>query len=331
MADANSVQFLINNLSEFIGFHIDYFGTTRLINEKDVVLAKKLFTKLRHSPHLKDCPAIFANALSEQLTTLNSMIRKFSGNEYDDLDANDQNALTAQFQQYYSSALVNALTIYDLLSALNNVQDSDIELQKRINKLSEYLNTSETTIIAKIKTIESVINSFNEKNKDLGIVKYSYVFSKEFERYRNSSNWWLASSILFLAAIIGLLFYVANTELSDVTIKKLNSNALVTHYIIQNVVTRILIVSALFYGLAFSVKAFRANKHSSVVNKHRQSALDTFEAFVNAPSADQNTKNAVLLEATRTIFSHQTTGYDTNDKDAEVPNKIIEIIKPIGN
>ena len=64
-----------------------------------------------------------------------------------------------------------------------------------------------------------------------------------------------------------------------------------------------------------------------MVNKHRQNALTTFETFSNASGSDTQTKNAVLIEATHTIFSNQQTGYMTADKDQESSSKIIEIIK----
>lgn len=50
-------------------------------------------------------------------------------------------------------------------------------------------------------------------------------------------------------------------------------------------------------------------------------------AFSNAPGADAQTKSAVLLEATHTIFGHQNTGFTADEKDSDMPNKIIEILK----
>jgi hypothetical protein len=49
--------------------------------------------------------------------------------------------------------------------------------------------------------------------------------------------------------------------------------------------------------------------------------------IVKAPGYEIQTKNAVLLEATRTIFSNQQTGYLNNDNEPDSPNKIIEIFK----
>ena len=44
-------------------------------------------------------------------------------------------------------------------------------------------------------------------------------------------------------------------------------------------------------------------------------------------SADDQTKNAVLIETTHSIFANQQTGYLKSEGDSESNNKIIEIIK----
>ena len=64
----------------------------------------------------------------------------------------------------------------------------------------------------------------------------------------------------------------------------------------------------------------------NVVNGHRQNALTTFQTFVKAAGdEDKETKNAVLLEATRCIFSPMSTGYLGGDQ--ETPNSsIVEVL-----
>ncbi len=67
----------------------------------------------------------------------------------------------------------------------------------------------------------------------------------------------------------------------------------------------------------------------STLNRHRALSLRTLKAFSAAASDDQ-TKNAVLLEATRAVFSAGQTGYLDSAGGGESPMKIIEIAKSIG-
>jgi len=99
--------------------------------------------------------------------------------------------------------------------------------------------------------------------------------------------------------------------------------------IVQFSIAKIVVLSALFYGLSICNRNYKAHRHNSTLNKHRQNALSTFETFAKAAGADNQTKNAVLIEATHTIFSNQQTGYLSSEKDNDSSNKIVEIIKNV--
>lgn len=88
-------------------------------------------------------------------------------------------------------------------------------------------------------------------------------------------------------------------------------------------------MTLLAYGLGFSVRQHASSKHNETVNLHRQNALRTFETFVKA-TEDQETKDAVLLEATRSIFAAQPTGFLRTGRETESPSTIIEVIRRMG-
>ena len=79
-----------------------------------------------------------------------------------------------------------------------------------------------------------------------------------------------------------------------------------------------------------AAKIYRAYRHNCTINTHRQNALMTFEMFTNA-AKDEQTKNAVLLQATQSIFSPQPTGYLSGDSEQGSNPQILEIIKNIGS
>jgi hypothetical protein len=100
--------------------------------------------------------------------------------------------------------------------------------------------------------------------------------------------------------------------------------------IVQHALGKILVFTALYYGLIWCGRNYRANRHNYVMNKHRQNSLSTFESFVRAAQQDTAIKNAVLLQATTAIFAPQVTGYAAQETDPESPNKIIEITRSLG-
>lgn len=97
----------------------------------------------------------------------------------------------------------------------------------------------------------------------------------------------------------------------------------------QNAVSKGIILIGLLYFTITASKNYNAHRHNAILNKHRQNALQTFESFVKAAGDDQQTKNAVLLQATATIFSNQNTGYLAAGPEPEGASKIIEIIKGV--
>jgi hypothetical protein len=98
--------------------------------------------------------------------------------------------------------------------------------------------------------------------------------------------------------------------------------------IIQKILARLVIISILYFGVIWFIKNYRAHRHLSVLNSHRQNALETFESFVEGAGGDEQTKNAVLLEATHCIFSPANTGYLGADEENPA-SRIVEILKTV--
>ena len=59
-------------------------------------------------------------------------------------------------------------------------------------------------------------------------------------------------------------------------------------------------------------------------------SLSTFKLFLDATGEDDNTKNAILIQASHSVFSMPNSGYAPLDSEADSPNKIIEVIRNIG-
>ena len=91
-------------------------------------------------------------------------------------------------------------------------------------------------------------------------------------------------------------------------------------------VSKVLVFSVIAYMLFLSAKNFLNHKHNAIVNKHRQDALMTYTALVEA-SGDEGVKDAVLLQAANCIFSPQSTGYTANQNNDAINQKsMVEIL-----
>ncbi|MBI3805331.1 MAG: hypothetical protein HY282_16400 [Nitrospirae bacterium] len=93
--------------------------------------------------------------------------------------------------------------------------------------------------------------------------------------------------------------------------------------------SKILVFSVLAYLLFLSARNFLSHKHNAIVNKHRQNALLTFNALVNA-AGGQAPQDVVLTYAAACIFSPQETGYTKGSSgQADMPTNIIQALPKI--
>jgi hypothetical protein len=78
--------------------------------------------------------------------------------------------------------------------------------------------------------------------------------------------------------------------------------------IIQKSAARLAVLAIFFAGTLWCGKIYKALLHQAAINRHRALSIQTFQAFSHA-AADDGTKDAVLLEATRAVFGNVPTGF----------------------
>lgn len=99
-----------------------------------------------------------------------------------------------------------------------------------------------------------------------------------------------------------------------------------TYTSIQLGLSKALVFVVIAYVLLLSARNFLAHKHNAIVNKHRQNALLTFNALVNA-AGQPEARDIVLSYASACIFAPQETGYTkSGGGGADVPSNIIQTV-----
>ena len=95
---------------------------------------------------------------------------------------------------------------------------------------------------------------------------------------------------------------------------------------VQLAISKVLIFGVLSYLLYLATKNYLAHKHNAVVNKHRQNALMTYEAIVNAAKGTANTE-VILTHASSCMFAPQQTGYSGGaSPDGPAAKSIVELM-----
>lgn len=174
-----------------------------------------------------------------------------------------------------------------------------------------------------LKDLDGTLEKVRRAAEEIGISQHSLHFRTTAEEHNTKAKYWLFATIctaLLIAAWGAVTFYIEP-----------KGNPPTTAELIHFGLSKLIILSALYYALVWCAKNFSAHRHNYVVNKHRQNALSTFQAFTKAAEEDIQTKHAILLQATQSIFSAQSSGYTIKDSDSDSPNKIVEILRTISS
>jgi len=173
-----------------------------------------------------------------------------------------------------------------------------------------------------LKETQSILDKVRQAAAEVGVAQHAIHFKEQADSHRNSSKHWLWAAVV--AGLVTVLFALFSTFLYI----KLSGAPSNLYESIQMAVSRLLVFSVLSAATIWCGKNFSAHRHNQVVNTHRHNALRTFETFVKA-ATDPETKNAVLLQATQSIFALQRSGYLGKDVEIQGQPQIVEILRQI--
>ncbi len=154
---------------------------------------------------------------------------------------------------------------------------------------------------------------------EVGVAQHAIHFKQEAHGHSRARWKWLVATTVLAIAILsygGFNVYYYMTHTLDIP----------TAQLVQLSIAKLVVFGGLYFALIWAGRMYRAESHNWVINQHRQNALSTFETFVKAASDDQ-TKSAVLLQATQSIFSHQPSGFSQHEQDAVQSPQVLEIIR----
>ena len=252
----------------------------------------------------------------EKFCELFKKVEEFNVGETDIADKNAlfeeiKNELNLVFDQ--NGVFMPILALFD--PAEGGAMEKAIELQKEAKEIRDntvnYLEEAQSKVDALVESMQSVA-------ADIGVGKFADDFSKQAKVFAKSARNWLIATILFVTLTFGVA-----TGFLLYPFKESESIELV----VQLSISKIVILGLLFGATIWCGRHFRALKHQESICWHRSNALATFQAFVQAAN-ETSTKEAVLLETTRSIFALSATGFLGNSDNSNGDNlKIVELFR----
>ena len=290
------LRYMFQQMEEYAGITKDLI-TTALITRIPHQLVIELVNKQNELEEVIESIAEFHATDPNAAQTRENLLKKF----------------TSRFQEY-SLAVAN-VNLHGTFWK-DNSQEEKLKAQLIVEEIEAIKGNLSKVSGEAIEEITKALSAVKTAAGTTGINQYSNIFkeeSVEFETKAETALSWLIG-MLICTGIVAVILLVTMPELTSPS------------SIVQYSITKVVVLLVLFYIVSILNRNYKAYKHNSIVNKHRQNALMTFEAFVQA-SSDEQTKNAVLLKATESIFNSQTSGYTNPDNDTDMSSKVIEIIK----
>jgi len=199
-----------------------------------------------------------------------------------------------------------------------------IQIETQAQAMLQSINNQSTILIEQLNSkkneADNVLTAIREVASEQGVSQQAIYFKQEAENQEKLATIWLKYTYGFA---IGLgIFAIISLFLHKWEWMKPENNA----EMFQLVSSKLLIFAVLGYMLMMASKNYATYKHNSVINRHRQNALLTYCALVEAAS-NNDTGDIVLAHAASCIFSPQETGF--NNRKGETSsgsNSILELL-----
>ena len=213
-----------------------------------------------------------------------------------------------QLISYGSSVTIDVQRMEnDARAMIQSVQDQTESITKELSDTRDQAN--------------GILEDVRKVAAEQGVSQQAIHFKEESESHAEQSEHWKKNTIR-LAWGLGIYAF-----LSLFSHKLPWIGPETTTQTIQFVASKILVFVVISYMLFLSARNFMSHKHNAIVNKHRQNALATFQALVDAAQEEAN-KDVILTYASACIFSPQDTGYAKSEGSSSASDRSVVGLLP---
>ncbi len=263
------------------------------------------------------------NAQAQQQLAFFTQIKEFSLSKYPQNAVANRDSFISQIRDSYDGLFNVIMPILSYISDQSrDFSKLEIEARNVLSSLQVIKNDIEETKQTQLAELDSILERVRKAAAEVGVSQHAINFSKEAEYHKTKGIHWLFATVALTAINFAYALVIA-FYYSDVL-----TRSMTTSQIIQGSVSKLIAFSILSFGMLWCSRSYRAHRNGHIVNRHRQNALTTFETFVKATNDDQ-TKNAVLLQAAQSIFIPQNTGYLSSENEQVQSTKILEVIRSV--
>jgi hypothetical protein len=229
-----------------------------------------------------------------------------------------RNSLASQLHSHTDNLYINCAPWIPFLAHQKGDVARNIEnLTQSVRDADKIVAEAKTTIAARTDEIEKIIQAAREASAGAGAA----VFTQDFENAANAQD---KAAGTWLIITAGAVLVTLGTAFS---MWAFTEPGLDQGQLVQKLSTKLFILALLITATVWCGRNYKALRHLATINRHRSLSIRTLQAFAHA-ATDPQTKDAVLMEATRAVFGNVPTGFiDGGGSDGDL--KIVEIARSV--
>ncbi|HMO51048.1 MAG TPA: hypothetical protein PKE26_07360 [Kiritimatiellia bacterium] len=233
----------------------------------------------------------------------------------------ERDSLIIKLDQAYQPCF-NALQSFISFSASKSTDFQGLERQARatIQTVSDMGNKLSDELRTKSQEAERVLELVRRAAAEHGVSQQAIYFRDDAKEHEDNAI--LSRKDIRNSAIILGVYAVFTLFLHKIPVIKPED----VYQTAQLAISKVLIFGVLSYMVYLATKNFMAHKHNAVINRHRQNALMTYKALVEAAKEVAN-KEVILTHASACIFAPQPTGYSAGaSSDGPAAKSVVELL-----
>lgn len=307
-------------------FEIDSLVSRAVWGEMDFEEAREDLERIFHiAAHLRMLPIekLTTQVLNqtraslEQAKTVLTQIDGFSITA-DNAASQRTNLVQEVFQRAEELTTAVSQWIPYLAYVRGDIQANIAGLAKSVEDAKELVDAAKVDIESRAEEMDSILVAAREASAAAGAAVFTKDFQGESDATSDRAEKWLGATIVLTVVALIVAFVILVRPADGDT----------TPIIIAQTTPRLAILAIVIASALWCGKVYKALLHLSTLNRHRALSLQTFQAFSKAAS-DDVTRDAVLRETTRAIFSTQSTGLIEPDSDGAGSTQIIDVARRI--
>lgn len=296
---------------------------TQLSFEEIVAAAQKSIDLFKRVP-----TSILNDLVDAQLNTIKSQadaefnrfkqVLDFSADQ-----ANANQARTTLISQIINAYDNNFQTLWQFIAyGIASITDAGaMEGRARavLQDIEDKANAATSDMQEKATEADQILKNIQAVAAEQGVSQQAEYFKKRADDHAKQAKWWRNATAIALAVTI--LFALLSALAYKIPWLHIGSQ----YDAIEFITGKIFVLITLGGLIALCAKNFLAHQHNVVLNRHRQTALQTYRVLV-ASGSSAGSQDIVLAYAAACIFGNQDTGFSKESTDSGANKSVLELM-----